>query len=71
MRDRNILGELFNIALGYLHLEMGLEEHILMQDYVMIPLIHRGSVSAYANNLVGVRMNTWDSELWNIADWSR
>jgi peptide/nickel transport system substrate-binding protein len=44
---------------------------MLMQDYVMIPLVHRGEVSAHANNLLGVRMNAWDSELWNIADWSR
>lgn len=44
---------------------------ILMQDYVMIPLIHRGDVSAHANSLLGVRMNSWDSELWNIADWTR
>lgn len=36
-----------------------------------IPLIHRGSVSAYANSLEGVRMNPWDSEEWNIADWTR
>ena len=44
---------------------------ILMQDFVMIPLIHRGDVSAHANSLLGVRMNSWDSELWNVADWSR
>jgi len=44
---------------------------MLMQDYVMIPLVFRGSVSAHANTLLGVRMNPWDSELWNIADWSR
>ncbi|MGD9148254.1 MAG: peptide ABC transporter substrate-binding protein [Anaerolineae bacterium] len=44
---------------------------MLMQDYVMIPLVHRGSPSAHANSLLGVRMNPWDSELWNIADWTR
>jgi peptide/nickel transport system substrate-binding protein len=44
---------------------------MLMQDYVMIPLVHRGSPSAHANSLLGVRMNAWDSELWNIADWTR
>ena len=44
---------------------------ILMQDVVMIPLIHRGDVSAHANSLLGVRMNSWDSELWNVADWTR
>ena len=44
---------------------------MLMQDYAMIPLIHRGGVSAYSNTISGVRMNEWDSELWNIADWTR
>ena len=42
---------------------------ILMQDYVMIPLIHRGGVSAFSNLLEGPRGNEWDSELWDIADW--
>lgn len=44
---------------------------MLMANYVMIPLIHRGSVSAHANSLSGVIMTSWDSELWNIADWNR
>ncbi len=44
---------------------------MLVQEGAMIPLIHRGSVSAHANSIDGVRMNAWDSELWNIADWSR
>ena len=43
----------------------------LMQDGAMIPLIHRGRVSGKANSLGGVKLNTWDSELWNIADWYR
>jgi peptide/nickel transport system substrate-binding protein len=37
----------------------------------IIPLIHRADVSARSNILEGVRMNTIDSELWNIADWTR
>ena len=44
---------------------------MLMQDYAMIPHIHRGGVSAHSNTISGVRMNEWDSELWNIADWTR
>ena len=44
---------------------------MLMQARAMIPLIHRGDVSAHANTLLGVRMNSWDSELWNVQDWSR
>ncbi|GIT92515.1 ABC transporter substrate-binding protein [Jannaschia pagri] len=37
----------------------------------MIPLVHRGRLSAHANTLGGVKLNVWDSELWNIADWYR
>ena len=37
----------------------------------MIPLTHRGRLSAHANSLGGVELNVWDSELWNIADWYR
>ena len=44
---------------------------MLMQEYVIIPLVYRGRVSAHANKLKGVILNTWDSELWNAADWSR
>lgn len=44
---------------------------MLIQAGVMIPLVHRGDVSAHSLDLEGVRMNSWDSELWNIAEWSR
>jgi len=44
---------------------------MLMQDYVIIPLVHRGRVSARSNSVGGELLNTWDSELWNIADWYR
>ena len=37
----------------------------------MIPLVHRGRLSAHANTLGGVVLNVWDSELWNVADWFR
>ena len=44
---------------------------MLMQEGTMIPLIHRGSVSAQANTLGGVKLNVRDSQLWNVADWHR
>jgi peptide/nickel transport system substrate-binding protein len=44
---------------------------MIMQSYSIIPLIHRGGTSAHADTLDGVKMTDWDSELWNIADWSR
>lgn len=37
----------------------------------IIPLIHRGRVSVKSNTLGGVLLNSWDSELWNVADWTR
>ncbi|MBT8408220.1 MAG: peptide ABC transporter substrate-binding protein [Alphaproteobacteria bacterium] len=43
----------------------------LMQEYIIIPLVDRGRVSAHANSLGGVILNTWDSEIWNAADWHR
>ena len=44
---------------------------LIVQDYALIPITYRGSVSAAGNDILGVRINPWDSELWNIADWSR
>ena len=44
---------------------------MLVQDHVLIPLVHRARVSAHAHSLGGVLLNTWDSEIWNIADWHR
>ena len=43
----------------------------LMQEGAMIPLIDRGSVIAHGNTLGGVKLNVWDSHLWNAADWHR
>jgi peptide/nickel transport system substrate-binding protein len=43
----------------------------LVNDGVVIPLVYRGVTSAYSNRIAGVRQSAWDSEIWNIADWSR
>lgn len=43
----------------------------LSDDGALIPLVHRGESSAHTNSLEGVRLNAWDSHLWNIADWTR
>ena len=42
-----------------------------VQNYYDVPLINRGFVSAHLNTLQGVRINGWDSELWNISEWRR
>ena len=44
---------------------------MLMQNYAIVPLVHRGGVSARAATLEGHLMSDCDSELWNIMDWRR
>ena len=44
---------------------------VYVRGYYEIPLVNRGSVSARLDTLKGVRINGWDSELWNIAEWRR
>jgi peptide/nickel transport system substrate-binding protein len=45
---------------------------LLVSDVVVIPLVARKSpVSGIAKSLKGTIPNPWDSEMWNIADWSK
>ena len=48
-----------------------LNDMITKDSMTIVPLVDRGRVSAHANSLGGVVLNTWDSELWNVADWYR
>jgi peptide/nickel transport system substrate-binding protein len=48
-----------------------LNDMLTKDSYVIVPLVDRGRVSAHATSLGGVILNTWDSELWNVADWYR
>lgn len=48
-----------------------LNDMLTKDRMVIVPLVDRGRVSAHANSLGGVVLNTWDSELWNVADWFR
>jgi peptide/nickel transport system substrate-binding protein len=49
-----------------------LQEEMFYGQGAIIPLIHRGNVSAFANDIQGVgELNGWDSEYWNIEDWYR
>jgi len=50
---------------------IAMNDWLTRDSNIIIPLIHRGRVSAHANSLGGVLMNAWDSELWNAADWYR
>lgn len=44
---------------------------MLIQSFAILPLVDRGRISGHVGSLGGIVMNTWDSELWNIADWYR
>ncbi|MGR3803614.1 peptide ABC transporter substrate-binding protein [Marinibacterium profundimaris] len=44
---------------------------LTVDSWTIVPLVHRGRVSAHSLDLGGVVLNTWDSELWNVADWYR
>jgi peptide/nickel transport system substrate-binding protein len=44
---------------------------MLIESGTVVPIVHRGDVSARSLTLDGVRMTSFDSEFWNIADWRR
>jgi peptide/nickel transport system substrate-binding protein len=44
---------------------------MIVNEAGFIPLVHRGRVSGRSMALNGVVMNAWDSEMWNVGDWSR
>jgi peptide/nickel transport system substrate-binding protein len=48
-----------------------LNNMLTKDSYVIVPLVDRGRVSARSNTLGGAELNTWDTELWNAADWYR
>lgn len=48
-----------------------LNDMVTKDSMIVIPLVHRGTLSAHSNALGGVQINAWDSELWNVADWFR
>ncbi|MFC3571119.1 peptide ABC transporter substrate-binding protein [Paracoccus simplex] len=48
-----------------------LTDTLTAEGHYLLPLMHRGMVSAHANSLAGVAPNGWEGQLWNVADWSR
>ncbi len=48
-----------------------LNDMVTKNSMVVVPLVHRGTLSAHSLTLGGVEINAWDSELWNVADWFR
>lgn len=48
-----------------------MNDMLTKDTFTIVPLVDRGRVSARSNTLGGVVLSTWDSELWNVADWHR
>ncbi|MEO8244182.1 MAG: peptide ABC transporter substrate-binding protein [bacterium] len=48
-----------------------LNDMVTKDSMIVVPLVHRGTLSAHSNALGGVKINAWDSEMWNVADWYR
>lgn len=72
--------EAFDATLGELAKTSGDEARakviIKLNDMIsespsFIPLVHRGRLSVASKTLAGFEMNSWDSELWNAADFHR
>lgn len=42
---------------------------ILVNNFVVIPLVHRADVTAISNRLQGFELTPWDRNTWNIKDW--
>ncbi|MFT4014977.1 MAG: peptide ABC transporter substrate-binding protein [Paracoccus sp. (in: a-proteobacteria)] len=68
-----LIGELSNIVDADERAALGrkLNEMLTKDSNAIIPLVYRGTTSAYANSLGGVELNAWDTEIWNVADWYR
>lgn len=44
---------------------------MLINDVVLIPLVHSADISGVGPTLEGVDLTPWDADLWNIKDWRR
>ena len=44
---------------------------LLVNNYLVIPLVHRAETAGVSNNLSGVSLTPWDMNTWNIAEWTK
>ncbi|HEY7521837.1 MAG TPA: peptide ABC transporter substrate-binding protein [Methylomirabilota bacterium] len=44
---------------------------MVIQDVVVIPVLWRSVISAVSNKLKNTEITGWDSNLWNLANWTR
>ncbi|MGD9862437.1 MAG: peptide ABC transporter substrate-binding protein [Pseudodonghicola sp.] len=52
-------------------LAIKMNEMLTKDTYTIVPLVHRGRVTGVSDTLGGFKLSTWDSLLWNAADWYR
>lgn len=48
---------------------IGMNDLIVMQDVIEIPLVHRSQVAAKNRNLKGNSMSPWTTDFWDIQNW--
>ena len=44
---------------------------LIVTEIVNIPLVHRALVAGYSVKLKGINSSGWESDVWQIADWTR
>ena len=44
---------------------------LLVNEAIVLPLVHRAETDAVSNQLTGVDLTPWDLHTWNIAEWRR
>ncbi|EKU97268.1 ABC-type dipeptide transport system, periplasmic component [Leptolyngbya sp. PCC 7375] len=44
---------------------------ILIEDYAVLPIVHRANIDAVSNRLTGIDVTPWDLHTWNIGEWQR
>lgn len=44
---------------------------LLIQDYAVMPIVHRADIDAVSNRLTGIDLTPWDLHTWNIGEWKR
>lgn len=44
---------------------------MLIDDVVVIPLVHQADVHGVSHTITGLELTPWDEALWNIKDWRR
>jgi len=44
---------------------------LLVNEVVVIPLVHRANVTAFSNDITGYELTPWDMRTWDIMNWQR